>query len=209
MKALKAKCVLQQQGCVFRRQLHICLTGIGNPEPQYQFTRHNAGLVLLDMIKEHYLPNHPWRQCTIPKVAAKFCHDIKNDMLFLRSDGDYINRSGHNILPIWKKVVPIKTCFVVHDELSLPFGKVQLRLPGRSIRGHNGLRDIVAKVGPHIQFHCLAIGIGRPASRDPETVAQYVLQRLTTEELATLKQLALPAALQKMRHLAFPGHRSV
>jgi PTH1 family peptidyl-tRNA hydrolase len=61
---------------------------------------------------------------------------------------------------------------VVHDEIDLPFGELRLRYDGGH-GGHNGLRSIVGLIGA--DFHRLRIGVGRPASRDPEVVANWVL----------------------------------
>ncbi|AAS53816.1 AFR445Cp [Eremothecium gossypii ATCC 10895] len=182
-----------------RRTLHLCLTGLGNPEPQYRNTRHNAGLILLDLLKAHYAPGKPWMPCTVPRVAASYCHASRHDLLLLRSDGAFMNRSGQNVVPLWQRIGGA-TRVVVHDELSLPLGKVQLRAPGRSPRGHNGLKSIIA-AGAQGTYYSLAVGIDRPETRKPAAIADYVLSRFSRAELSQLEQDALPAALGHLNGL--------
>ncbi|AGO11038.1 AaceriAFR445Cp [[Ashbya] aceris (nom. inval.)] len=176
-----------------RRMLHLCLTGLGNPEPQYRNTRHNAGLILLDLLKAHYAPDTPWVPCTVPRVAASYCHIARRDLLLLRSDGAFMNRSGQNVVPLWQRIGSA-THVVVHDDLMLPLGKVQLRAPGRSPRGHNGLKSIIA-AGARGTYYSLAVGIGRPETREPAAIADYVLTRFARPELEQLEHDALPAAV--------------
>lgn len=184
----------------FVRRL-TCLTGIGNPEPQYANTRHNAGLVMLDLLRQHLDSDgsHNYKVCT--NAHAKYCH-VSPDLLLIRSDGDYINLSGKTVVPLWKRL-PHRDAIahiVVHDELSLPLGKVQLRKPGTSLRGHNGLRSLRSHWGSD-GFHRLAIGIGRPHDRDPKVVSDYVLSRFDDQEMSILATQSLEKALEKLQSL--------
>lgn len=184
----------------FTRRL-TCLTGIGNPEPQYANTRHNAGLIMLDLLRalldddgtRHY------KACT--KAPAQYCH-VSPELLLIRSDGDYINLSGKTVVPLWKRIPhgDSVTHVVLHDELSLPLGKVQLRRPGTSLRGHNGLRNIQKYYGSD-GFHRLAIGIGRPHDRDPLVVSDYVLSRFKEHELNILSTQSVQKAWEKLQPL--------
>lgn len=183
---------------VAKRYLTTCITGIGNPEPKYSNTRHNAGLVLLDMLKNHLVGDGvSYKPCS--KAPAKYL-PISSDLLLIRADGDYINLSGKTVLPLWKKLPnPDKTVhIVVHDELSLPVGKVQLRKPGTSLRGHNGLKSIYDRLG-NGDFYRLAVGIGRPTERDPLVVANYVLSKFTPAERDTLASESLKKALERLK----------
>lgn len=174
-----------------KRHIHGCITGIGNPEPQYAHTRHNVGLLMLDLLRsglggseKRFVPCN-----TSPKV--KRCQ--LNDIMLLRADGDFINLSGRTVVPLWNKLSSGVQHLVIHDELSLPLGKVQLRKPGRSLRGHNGLKDISKYRGDH--FFRLAVGIGRPDERDPEIVARYVLSKFRPQELEILQNQSLQKAM--------------
>lgn len=181
-----------------RRCLGTCITGIGNPEPKFANTRHNAGIVLLDLLKTHLVgPEKNYKPCS--KAAAKYL-PINKDLILIRADGDYINVSGKTVLPLWKKLPDQEKIvhIVAHDELSLPLGKVQLRKPGTSLRGHNGLKSIYDRLGSG-NFYRLAIGIGRPVERDPTIVADYVLTKFSPIELEVLVSQSLKNALERLK----------
>ncbi|CDF91146.1 ZYBA0S10-00738g1_1 [Zygosaccharomyces bailii CLIB 213] len=184
----------------FVRRL-TCLTGIGNPEPQYANTRHNAGLVMLDLLRQRLDSDgsHSYKVCV--NAPAKYCH-VSPDLLLIRSDGDYINLSGKTVVPLWKRLPhrDAVTHIIVHDELSLPLGKVQLRKPGTSLRGHNGLRSLRSHWGSD-GFHRLAIGIGRPHDRDPQVVSDYVLSRFDDREMSILATQSIEKALEQLQSL--------
>nr|CAO98817.1 mitochondrial peptidyl-tRNA hydrolase [Nakaseomyces delphensis] len=173
---------------VLRR--HWCLTGIGNPEPRYRGTRHNIGLYVLDRLKDTLAPGGQYTRqgCVHVYTSGQFT--------FIRSDIDYINLSGPSIRPSWQKLLQNEhdtEFIVVHDELSLPLGKVQLRDHKTSHRGHNGLKSILHHV--HIPFKKLSIGIGRPQTTDPQQVADYVLSKTTDQELRSIDN-SIAKALQ-------------
>lgn len=203
-----------------------CLTGLGNPEPQYRNTRHNVGVLILDLLKERIEQeigiSIPYKQsakskyvhyCSIKDMLVDVpviqvnkktpTSDTINSILYLiRSDGNYMNLSGETLRPVWNalsKGIPNKTeqnsltHIVLHDELSLPLGKVQLRVPGRSLRGHNGLKDIL-RLCSNVPHYKLAIGIGRPESHDPRDVADYVLSKFSPSELEILHTKTLTQA---------------
>lgn len=208
------------------RKRFTCFTGLGNPEPQYRNTRHNVGVLILDLLKEKIEQEMgtatPYKQsskskyvhyCSIKNMLVNVpaIHSTKKNptsdtissiLYLIRSDGNYMNLSGETLRPIWNalsKGIPSPseqnslTHIVLHDELSLPLGKVQLRVPGRSLRGHNGLKDIF-KLCPNVPHYKLAIGIGRPESHDPRDVADYVLGKFSTSELEILHTKTLTQA---------------
>jgi PTH1 family peptidyl-tRNA hydrolase len=69
--------------------------------------------------------------------------------------------------------VPLDRVVVLHDEIDLPFGEIQVRLGG-GLAGHNGLKSLKRGFGDP-EFWRVRVGVGRPASTDPEIVASYVL----------------------------------
>ncbi|QLG72221.1 hypothetical protein HG535_0C05750 [Zygotorulaspora mrakii] len=182
------------------RYLSTCLTGIGNPEPQYGGTRHNAGLMMLDLLKDKLVDSNRDKSFKKCSHAAAGYLSAPPDLLLIRSDANFINLSGKTVVPLWRKLTKHGNVkhVVVHDELSLPLGKVQLRKPGTSLRGHNGLKSIYSHLG-HGDFYRLAVGIGRPLERDPKIVADYVLAKFTPQELALIQAQALPNALNLLK----------
>lgn len=183
-----------------KRAFHTCLTGIGNPEPTYRDTRHNVGLFVLDGIKDYLVGSQVrYLPCSkVSKVHAQYL-TVPPDLILLRSDGSYMNVSGENVIPVWRRIEsqsssPLKH-IVIHDDLEKPLGNVQLRGPGTSLRGHNGLKSIASKLGGKNTFYKLSIGIGRPLSKDPKAVSDYVLGKFITQEMDILREKSLPLAL--------------
>ncbi len=66
---------------------------------------------------------------------------------------------------------------VVHDEIDLPFGRIEARLGG-GLAGHNGLKAVRAGLGTP-DFRRMRVGVGRPDTTDPEIVSAHVLGRFS------------------------------
>lgn len=92
---------------------------------------------------------------------------------------EFMNRSWGAVwaLANFYKIEP-KDILVIHDDIDLPVWKIQLKLWGSSA-GHNGLKDIIAKLATN-EFWRLRIGVDRPASQ--QDVADYVLSTFKKEE---------------------------
>jgi peptidyl-tRNA hydrolase, PTH1 family len=88
----------------------------------------------------------------------------------------YMNGSGDSAGPARGSLkVPLERVVVVHDEIDLPFGEIQVRRGG-GLAGHNGLKSLKRGFG-EAEFWRVRVGVGRPDSTDPEIVASYVLSR--------------------------------
>lgn len=82
---------------------------------------------------------------------------------------------------------------VLHDELELPIGKYSVKTTlGASARGHNGLKSLLnAPAMNAVRFTRIGVGIGpRPASREPDVVAKYVLGKMTRMQRVTVEVIA-------------------
>ena len=88
----------------------------------------------------------------------------------------YMNEAGRSVGPARGAFkLPLERVVVVHDEIDLPFGEVRTRLGG-GLAGHNGLKSLRRELGG-ADFMRVRVGVGRPASTDPEIVSSYVLGR--------------------------------
>ena len=93
----------------------------------------------------------------------------------------YMNDAGRSVGPARGSFkLPLDRVLVIHDEIDLPFGVLQLR-KGGGLAGHNGLKSIKQALGS-ADFMRLRIGVGRPPSSDPEAVSAYVLGRFAESE---------------------------
>ena len=144
------------------------VVGLGNAERQYQRTRHNLGArAVSEAISRLGLRLAPG---LVPLPMSRSG--------FVLPDG-FMNDSGQLVLKGVERWRPsAEGLLVVHDDLDLPLGEVRER-DGGGHGGHNGLRDIIKRLGTGA-FQRLRIGIGRPSGRmDP---ADYVLATLRPEE---------------------------
>jgi PTH1 family peptidyl-tRNA hydrolase len=117
----------------------------------------------------------------------------------------YVNESGGpaSLLARWYKTPP-ERIIVVHDEIDLAAGKLQVRLDGGTA-GHNGLKDIVKALGTP-EFLRVRIGVGRPPGR--QEPADYVLDRIPKREAEDFKVLLERAADAAMDLVHLPLERA-
>jgi peptidyl-tRNA hydrolase, PTH1 family len=159
----------------------IC--GLGNPGSKHALDRHNAGYLVVDALASRLGTGFD---------SLKFDGRVGSGQLgahqvLLLKPETYMNLSGQSLgaAAHFYKVAP-EDVLVVHDELDLPFGRLQLKRGGATA-GHNGLRSIVASLGGD-DFARLRIGVGKPEDR--ERTVGHVLSGFSAEE-----RLALPALL--------------
>lgn len=104
----------------------------------------------------------------------------------------YMNEAGRSVGPARGALhVPLDRMLVIHDEIDIPFGEVRSRLDG-GLAGHNGLKSLKRELGS-ADFVRVRVGVGRPASSDPEIVSSYVLGRFR-EDPAEVRELVERAA---------------
>lgn len=152
------------------------IVGLGNPTAEYKHTRHNAGFWFIDELA--------WQWKVGLHDEKKFYGEVArasyqgNDVWLLKPH-TYMNLSGKSVAALaqFYKIQPDEI-LVVHDELDIACGRIRLKLGGGN-GGHNGLKDIQAKMGTP-NFYRLRLGIDHPGDRN-EVVA-YVLNRPSTEQ---------------------------
>jgi PTH1 family peptidyl-tRNA hydrolase len=155
------------------------IVGLGNPGPEHQLTRHNAGFWFVDALAARL--NGHFRSHT--KFHGEICRvQLAGSEITLLKPSTYMNRSGLAIRALFDyvKVQPAEV-LVAHDELDLPVGEVRFKLGGGH-GGHNGLRDTSTHLGP--DYWRLRIGIGHPG--DKSQVIDYVLYRAPRDEEETI-----------------------
>jgi len=133
------------------------IVGLGNPGLQYERTRHNVGFRVVDRLAEKW--GLKWSERRAKAVLAVGTVGIEK--IVLVKPLTFMNLSGESVgeLARWYKVTP-EDVLIIYDELDLPTGKVRLRARG-SAAGHNGMRDIIAKLHTS-DFPRLRVGIGHP-----------------------------------------------
>jgi peptidyl-tRNA hydrolase, PTH1 family len=157
------------------------VVGLGNPGPQYTWTRHNAGFMVLDRVS----------RVSGISVTRKAFSGLAGDgnwgggRLYLLKPQTFMNLSGRSVaqaLRFYK--LSLSDLIVIHDDLDIPFGKIKLK-EGGGHGGHNGLRSLAQELGSS-SYARIRVGIGRPVHGD---VVNYVLNNFAKEEMDSLLEV--------------------
>ncbi|MBE1277676.1 aminoacyl-tRNA hydrolase [Enterovibrio norvegicus] len=159
------------------------LVGLANPGPEYAKTRHNAGAwVVEELARIHNVQLKEDKKYF--GLTARI--SIGGEDLRLLIPTTFMNLSGKAVAPLAKffQIKP-EEIMVAHDELDLPPGVAKFK-KGGGHGGHNGLRDIISKMGNNKEFYRLRIGIGHPGHKDK--VAGFVLTKAPANEQSQIEQ---------------------
>jgi PTH1 family peptidyl-tRNA hydrolase len=169
--------------------------GLGNPGPEYEATRHNAGFWWIEALA---------RELKLQLVADKAYHgrvartSLHGRTVWLLAPQTFMNLSGKSVAALARffKIGP-QEILVAHDELDVVPGEAKLKFGG-SHAGHNGLRDIHAQLGSG-DYWRLRLGIGHPGVKSE--VIDWVLQKPAPEQRKAMEECvertlkAVPAML--------------
>jgi PTH1 family peptidyl-tRNA hydrolase len=152
------------------------LVGLGNPGPEHEGTRHNAGFWWIDAVASKLRTTLQPDRSYHGLVAR--VNRPGGDPLWLLEPMTFMNLSGKSVAALARffKIAPGEI-LVAHDELDLQPGQMKLKLGG-SAAGHNGLKDIHAQLGTP-DFWRLRLGIGHPGVK--AEVVNYVLRKPLAE----------------------------
>ena len=166
---------------------------MGNPGDRYARTRHNVGFEVA---------NELGRRWDLPRAKKKYGGLFTEGRTMpggprvaLLLPQTFMNESGKAVGPARGALgVPLDRVLVIHDEIDLPFGRVETRLGG-GLAGHNGLKSLKQELGGP-DFRRVRVGVGRPDSTDPEIVSRHVLGRFSepADEVRALVEDAAAAA---------------
>ncbi len=141
------------------------VVGLGNPGPEYENTYHNSGFVVVDLMSN------------TKKYNKKFDGLVTEteNYIFLKPQ-TFMNKSGQSVqkaLNYYK--LPLENLIVIHDDADIEAGKYKIQ-KGRSSAGHNGVEDIIEKLGTE-DFWRVRIGIPRPENQNI-TLKDWVLTKI-------------------------------
>ena len=145
------------------------IAGLGNPDRQYEGTRHNVGFDVIDRIAEKYniAVDTKKHRAYIGKGI------IRGQKVILAKPQTYMNLSGESIRSLvdYYKIDEENELLVIYDDISLDVGQLRIRAKG-SAGGHNGIKNIIAHLGTQV-FPRIKVGVGeKPKGYD---LADYVL----------------------------------
>jgi PTH1 family peptidyl-tRNA hydrolase len=154
----------------------LLVVGLGNPGSGYARTRHNIGYMVVDALARR----HGYKRLKRGFSGLYAAGEIAGRVVGLLQPTTFMNASGKSVAEALRKLkLERGALLVVHDEIDLTFGRLQLRNDGGH-GGHNGLRSVHELVGK--DFDRVRLGVGRPGTTDPDTVADYVLSMFDEPE---------------------------
>ncbi|MBC7620915.1 MAG: aminoacyl-tRNA hydrolase [Candidatus Saccharibacteria bacterium] len=156
--------------------------GLGNPGPEYQDTRHNAGFWWLDALARELKVNLSMEKSYAGLVART---SVQGHSVWLLAPQTFMNLSGKSVAALARffKILPGEI-LVAHDELDVAPGQMKLKFGG-SHAGHNGLRDIHSQLGSS-DYWRLRLGIGHPGNKDE--VVGWVLKKPQLDDRIAIDQ---------------------
>jgi PTH1 family peptidyl-tRNA hydrolase len=156
--------------------LDLLVVGLGNPGRRHARDRHNVGFMVVDELARR--TNEAFKG----KFSGHICEvRVGHARVALLKPDTFMNDSGRSVQPaVAFYKTPLDALLVVHDEVDLDHGRLQVRLGG-GLAGHNGLRSIAERLGSP-DFLRLRIGVGRPDRGDPRAVADFVLAPFAPED---------------------------
>lgn len=172
------------------------IVGLGNIGTEYRYTRHNIGFRVLDAFAE--ASNITFTTQRYGDIGEG---RIKNKQVVLLKPSTYMNLSGDAVAYWMKKEnIPLEQVLVVVDDLALPFGVLRLKGKG-SDAGHNGLKDIAAKIGT-TNYARLRFGIGNDYPRGMQV--EFVLGHFLPQQEDILPQ-RLNIAVEAIKAFCLSG----
>ena len=171
-----------------KEDIMFIIAGLGNPGAKYEKTRHNAGFDTLDVIAGKY-------GITIDRKHGKSLTGtgyIEGQKVLLCKPQTFMNLSGDAIAELtgYYRLDPCSQIIVIYDDINLEPGQLRIRKKG-SAGGHNGIKDIIAKLGTD-QFMRIRIGVGeKPAQWD---LVDYVLGRMSPEDRKLMESASADAS---------------
>ena len=162
----------------------MLIVGLGNPGERYEWTRHNLGFMLVDLVARQMGAQVKRAECRALVGRA----ELEGRAVELVKPQTYMNLSGESVACLLRKradLKPASDLVVVSDDLALPFGSIRLR-PSGSSGGQKGLKNIISALDTD-QFPRLRIGI-KPEHPVGDT-AGFVLERFPKGQREEVEQI--------------------
>jgi PTH1 family peptidyl-tRNA hydrolase len=166
----------------------LLVVGLGNPGEEYAGTRHNVGAEVVALLAARH--GGRLRSGKEHALAAEIRMDDRR--VALAFPQTYMNDSGRSVAALVRRhgISDLSKLVIVHDELDLPVGRLQVKAGG-GIAGHNGLRSIREHLHS-TDFLRVRIGIGRPPGKTAGV--DHVLKRPGKKDRVELEVVVVEAA---------------
>ena len=170
-----------ESSSAFAGKPEFIIAGLGNPGKEYEYSRHNAGFLCLDILCNKYgikTDRVKYRSLTCTAVIEGHSCLIMRPQTYMNSSGEAIKEAAD-----FFKIPPEKV-IVIYDDISLPTGTLRIRKKG-SAGGHNGIKSIIWQLNSDV-FPRLKLGVGDRKDKDDD-LKDYVLGRFSKADMDTLK----------------------
>jgi peptidyl-tRNA hydrolase, PTH1 family len=162
----------------------MLIVGLGNPGERYEWTRHNLGFMLVDLLARQTGAQVKRLECRALVGRA----ELEGRTAELVKPQTYMNLSGESVACLLRKrsaLKPASDLVVISDDIAIPFGSIRLR-PSGSSGGQKGLKNIISALGTDV-FPRLRVGI-KPEHPISDT-ADFVLERFPKGQRAEVEQI--------------------
>jgi len=166
----------------FAGKPEFIIAGLGNPGKEYEYSRHNAGFLCLDILCNKYgikTDRVKYRSLTCTAVIEGHSCLVMRPQTYMNSSGEAIKEAAD-----FYKIPPEKI-IVIYDDISLPTGTLRIRKKG-SAGGHNGIKSIIWQLNTDV-FPRLKLGVGDRKDKDDD-LKDHVLGRFSKSDIDTLKK---------------------
>ncbi len=166
----------------FAGKPEFIIAGLGNPGKEYEYSRHNAGFLCLDILCNKYgikTDRVKYRSLTCTAVIEGHSCLVMRPQTYMNSSGEAIKEAAD-----FYKIPPEKV-IVIYDDISLPTGTLRIRKKG-SAGGHNGIKSIIWQLNTDV-FPRLKLGVGDRKDKDDD-LKDYVLGKFSKADTDTLKK---------------------
>lgn len=174
------------------------IAGLGNPGMQYENTRHNIGFMAVDKLAEK--EKFEFSKNKFDAVCGEF--NLKDNRILVIKPQTFMNNSGAAVTKaasFYK--IPLDRVVIIHDDISLPVGKIRMRRKG-SHGGHNGMKDIIELSGKD-DIMRIKMGVGAKPHPDYD-LASWVLGKFPKEEQENLEK-ALDISVKAIKEIIARG----
>lgn len=162
------------------------IVGLGNPEEEYDNTRHNMGFHTINKLANQY-------KIEINKKKFKGLYatgEIEGEKVILLKPQTYMNLSGESVQEVIHYYkIPIENTIIIYDDMDIEIGNVKIRKKGGA-GSHNGMKSVVSNLNNE-NFPRIRIGIGTP--QDKTEMISYVIGPIPKEERELLDKATTKA----------------
>ncbi len=169
------------------------IVGLGNPGKEYSSSRHNAGFMFLEALKDKFLYQKDiyateWRVEDTFKAEISFVKRGSTIVAVLLKPLTFMNKSGDAVSKIIKKMEIediSEDMILVHDDLDITLGEFKIQV-GKSPNGHNGVKSVEDRLGTN-NFKRVRIGVDNRKDKNIKG-EDYVLMKFDKEEKIALDE---------------------